>query len=114
MKAGLLTFYHLHHYGALLQAVATRRALASLGWDCETIDYYVNQDNRILKPPTTLGRTAGDACNALHYAALRRRARRFEDFSRANLPLTPRRYESREELRTAPPPCELLDRKSVV
>ncbi len=108
MKAGLLTFYHLHHYGALLQAVATRRALASLGWDCETIDYYVNQDNRILKPPTTLGRTAGDACNALHYAALRRRARRFEDFSRANLPLMPRRYESREELRTAPPPCELL------
>lgn len=108
LKAGLLTFYHLHHYGALLQAVATQRALASLGWDCETIDYFVNQDNRILKPPTTPGRAASDAHSALHYRVLRKRWLRFEDFSRAHLRLTARRYESWEALKEAGLPYDLL------
>ena len=108
MKAGLLTFYHLHHYGAILQAAATQRALASLGWDCETIDYFVNQDIRILKPPTTPGRAVNDAYNAAHYAALRRKWRRFEDFSRAHLNLTARRYKSLGELRGAALPYDLL------
>lgn len=108
MKAGLITFYHLHHYGALLQAVATQRALASLGWDCETIDYFVNQDNRILKPPTSPGRAVNDAYNTVHYAALRRRWQRFEAFSKAHLSLTSRRYESLEELREARLPYDLL------
>lgn len=108
LKAGLLTFYHLHHYGALLQAVATQRALASLGWDCETIDYFVNQDNRILKPPTSPGRAANDAYNALRYPALRKRWQRFEDFSKAHLNLTARRYTSWEELRSAKLPYDLL------
>lgn len=108
MKAGLVTFYHLHHYGALLQAAATQRALASLGWDCETIDYFVNQDNRILKPPTSPKRAANDAFNALNYSALKRRQRRFEDFSKARLNLTSRRYESWEELREAALPYDLL------
>jgi len=108
LKAGLVTFYHLHHYGALLQAAATQRALASLGWECETIDYFVNQDNRILKPPTTPGRAVNDAHSALHYPALRRRWQRFEDFSRAHLNLTGRRFESWEELKTAELPYDLL------
>ncbi|MCI9120855.1 MAG: 4Fe-4S dicluster domain-containing protein [Oscillibacter sp.] len=98
MKAGLVTFYHLHHYGALLQAVATQQALANLGWDCETIDYFVNQDNRILKPPTSPGRAASDAHSALHYKALRTRWLRFESFSKAHLHLTSRYYESRDAL----------------
>lgn len=108
MKAGLLTFYHLHHYGAVLQAAATQRALASLGWECETIDYFVNQDIRILTPPTSPSRAASDAYNTLHYPALKRRWQRFEDFSRAHLRLTERRYESREALRAARLPYDLL------
>ena len=108
MKAGLVTFYHLHHYGAILQAAATQRALASLGWDCETIDYFVNQDIRILKPPTTPGRAANDAYNTLHYPALKRRWQRFEAFSKAHLRLTAHRYESLAELREARLPYDLL------
>ena len=42
MKIGLVTFYHIHHYGALLQACATERAVEALGGQCEIIDYYVN------------------------------------------------------------------------
>ena len=47
MKTGLVTFYHIHHYGALLQAAATERAVESLGSDCAIIDYYVNQNGRV-------------------------------------------------------------------
>lgn len=108
MKAGLLTFYHLHHYGAILQAAATQRALETLGWECETIDYFVNQDTRIFRPAASPSLAASDAYNALHYPAVRRRWQRFEDFSRSFLRLTDRRYESREELRRAELPYDLL------
>ena len=56
MKAGLVTFYHIHHYGALLQAAATERAVERFGWDCEIIDYFVNQDNALFKRPCTIRR----------------------------------------------------------
>jgi coenzyme F420-reducing hydrogenase beta subunit len=108
LKAGLLTFYHLHHYGAILQAAATQRALETLGWECETIDYFVNQDTRIFRPAASPSLAASDAYNALHYPAVRRRWQRFEDFSRSFLRLTDRRYESREELRRAELPYDLL------
>ena len=85
MKAGLVTFYHIHHYGALLQAAATERAVERFGWDCEIIDYFVNQDNALFKRPTGLGSAAHDAHTALHYQALSERYRRFEKFSRDHL-----------------------------
>ena len=71
MKAGLVTFYHIHHYGALLQAAATERAVERFGWDCEIIDYFVNQDNALFKRPTGLGSAAHDAHTALHYQRCR-------------------------------------------
>ena len=40
------------------------------GWDCEIIDYFVNQDNALFKRPTGLGSAAHDAHTALHYQAL--------------------------------------------
>ena len=39
MRTGLITFHFAHHYGAQLQALATMRAIQSLGHDCEIIDY---------------------------------------------------------------------------
>ena len=56
-----MTFYHIHHYGALLQAYATERAVESLGSACEIIDYYVNQDNALFQRPSGLGSAAHDA-----------------------------------------------------
>ena len=73
MKAGLVTFYHIHHYGALLQAAATERAVESLGGACEIIDYYVNQNNDLFRKPTGVGSAAADVHTALHYKALRDR-----------------------------------------
>ena len=80
MKTGLLTFYHIHHYGAMLQAYATERAVASLGSECEIIDYYVNQDNTCSSgplaweappmtptPPCTMARCRPDTSGLRHF-----------------------------------------------
>ncbi len=108
LKTGLLTFYHIHHYGAMLQAYATERAVESLGSGCEIIDYYVNQDNALFQRPTGLGSAAHDAHTALHYGPLKARYDRFEAFSRDHLRISGRRYESLEELRQADLPYDLL------
>ena len=108
LKTGLLTFYHIHHYGAMLQAYATERAVESLGSGCEIIDYYVNQDNALFQRPTGLGSAAHDAHTALHYGPLKARYDRFEAFSRDHLNISGRRYESLAELRQADLPYDLL------
>lgn len=108
MKAGLVTFYHIHHYGALLQAAATERAVEHFGWDCEIIDYFVNQDNALFKRPTGLGSAAHDAHTALHYQALSERYRRFEKFSRDHLRISDRRYGRFDELAEGPLPYDLI------
>ncbi len=108
MKTGLVTFYHIHHYGALLQAYATERAVESLGSECEIIDYYVNQDNSLFRRPTGLGSAAHDAHTALHYGPLKARYERFERFARERLRISGHRYESLEELRQAELPYDVL------
>ncbi len=108
MRIGLVTFYHIHHYGAALQAAATEQAVKSLGHECEIIDYYVNQNNALFRRPTGLGSAAADAHTALHYPALRTRYQRFEQFARDHLRITPRCYESFEALRAADLPYDAL------
>ena len=108
MKAGLVTFYHIHHYGALLQAAATQRAVETLGSQCEIVDYFVNQDNALFRKPTGLGSAAADAHTALHYAALKARYERFEKFSRDHLNISARRYGSWQELRDAELPYDAI------
>ena len=108
MKTGLVTFYHIHHYGALLQAAATERAVEALGSACEIVDYYVNQDNRLFRKPTGLGSAAADAHTALHYGPLKARQERFEAFARQHLRISPHRFESLEELRGAELPYDVI------
>ena len=108
MNIGLVTFYHIHHYGAALQAAATERAVESLGHECEIIHYYVNQNNALFLPPTGLGSTAHDAHTALHYPALKARYERFEQFSRDHLRISAHRYGSFAELQRAQLPYDLL------
>ena len=100
MKTGLLTFYHIHHYGAVLQAAALQEAVECLGASCEIIDYYVNQNNALFRRPGSLTAAASDLHTALHYAPLRRRYDRFQAFAQERLTLTPRRYQARADLGT--------------
>ena len=108
MKAGLVTFYHIHHYGALLQAAATERAVESLSGTCEIIDYYVNQNNALFRKPTGLGSAAADAHTALHYKPLKTRYERFERFAKDHLRISGHRFESLEELRAAELPYDVI------
>ena len=85
MKTGLVTFYHIHHYGALLQAYATEQAVERCGSECEIVDYYVNQNNDLFRKPTGLGSAAADVHTALHYGPLKARYQRFETFSKQYL-----------------------------
>jgi len=107
LKTGLVTFYHIHHYGAFLQACATQRAVEGLGSECEILNYYVNQNNALFKRPTGLLSAASDAHTALHYGPLKTRYERFEAFARANLHITSHRWESIGELRRSCPPCDV-------
>ena len=108
MKTGLVTFYHIHHYGAMLQAYATERAVEALGSECEIIDYYVNQDNRLFRKPVSPGSAAADAHTALHYLRLKTRYDRFEAFSKTHLKISSRRFQTLRELRDAELPYDLL------
>ena len=108
MKAGLVTFYHIHHYGALLQAAATERAVETLGGECEIVDYFVNQNNALFRKPTGLGSAAADVHTALHYQPLKKRYERFEKFSADHLRITEHRFESWEELRNTELPYDVI------
>ncbi len=106
MKTGLVTFFHIHHYGAVLQACATQQAVEQLGSECEIFNYYVNQNNDLFRKPTGLGSAVADAHTALHYRAMKERYDRFEDFAASHLRISQRRYASFEELKGAPP-CDV-------
>jgi coenzyme F420-reducing hydrogenase beta subunit len=108
LKAELITFFHIHHYGAYLQACATQRTVESLGWECEILNYYVNQNNALFRKPTGIGSAAADAHTALHYAPLKERYERFEAFAQQNLNIGSHRYENLNELRQNPPACDVL------
>ncbi|WP_455581277.1 polysaccharide pyruvyl transferase family protein [Dysosmobacter sp.] len=108
MKIGLVTFYHIHHYGALLQAYATERAVERLGGECEILNYYVNQNNALFRKPTGLGSAAADAHTALHYGPLKARYQRFEAFTREYLRVSPHQFANLEELRSSELPYDLI------
>ena len=108
MKTGLVTFYHIHHYGALLQAYATERSVERCGSECEIVDYYVNQSNDLFRKPTGLGSAAADVHTALHYGPLKDRYQRFEAFSGQYLRISGHRFESLEELKGAELPYDVI------
>lgn len=108
MKTGLVTFYHIHHYGALFQAAATQHAVRALGSECEIVDYYVNQNNALFRKPTGLGSAAADVHTALHYGPLKARYDRFEAFAKAHLQLSEKHYETRPELYDAKPEYDVV------
>lgn len=106
MRAGLITFHFAHHYGAQLQALATMKAIQSLGHDCEIIDYrlpHTTRTNQLFKKSASVRAMASDAHTALHYAAFQRRFNRFEAFVAEEMALSPRRYTSEDQLRDHPP-----------
>ena len=72
MRTGLITFHFAHHYGAQLQALATMRAIQSLGHDCEIIDYrlpHTTRTNQLFKKSGGVRGMASDAHTCLLYTS---------------------------------------------
>lgn len=107
MKTGLITFFHIHHYGAALQACATQHAVEALGSECELLNYYVNQNNDLFRAPTGVGAAAADAHTMLHYAQMKARYNRFESFGARYLNIAERRYQTLDELRENEPDADV-------
>lgn len=107
-RTGLLTFYHIHHYGAALQAAATKWSVEALEASCDIIHYYVNQNNALFRRPTGLASALSDIHTAAHYADLKRRYDRFNAFERDVLGVGGHRFESLDELRSARLPYDVV------
>lgn len=105
MTAGLITFFRHHHYGAQLQAYAAMRAITELGHPCEIIDYRPDYDAGLndLFQKGGLRAKATNLHTAAHYAALKRRAERFDAFVADEMRLSATRYTSYAQLAESPP-----------
>lgn len=104
MKVALLTFHNALNYGAALQVYACQQAIASLGVDCEVIDY-VNDFRGMAYDTAKQARMElvnGNYRSALKYTLgtpfMRKRRKEFMDFYRRFLRCTGERYTSSEEL----------------
>ena len=108
MKTGLVTFFHIHHYGAHLQACATAKKVQALGSECEIVNYYVNQDNSLFRKGKSPRALAANAHTALHKAALQRRYDRFEAFAAEHLPIGETFYPDSAALHEAKPEYDVI------
>ncbi len=106
MKAGLMTFYYAHHYGAQLQAYALMKSVEKQGVTCEIIDY-VRKDtlegsgifSKGIAPKTILK----NLYNLIQYPTRKRRSDRFHAFVDKYMKLSDRSYRSAEALFDNPP-----------
>ncbi|MGI6498825.1 MAG: polysaccharide pyruvyl transferase family protein [Oscillospiraceae bacterium] len=108
--AGLITFHFANHYGAQLQAYATRYAVEQLGARCEVIDYrlpHTTQTNHLYQKGRSPKTLLTNGHTLLHRRALSRRQERFAAFVAEQMQCGPRRYESIEALEAAPPVYDL-------
>lgn len=108
MNVGLLTFYHIHHYGAFMQAYATQQAVQALGSNCTVLEYYVNQNNDLFRKSKSLGAVAANVHTTAHYQALKRRHDRFEATKATYLQKTPQRFLSSQDLAKRCPDVDVL------
>lgn len=89
MKIGILTYHRAQNYGALLQAIAMRLVLTSLGHDVSYVDYYPKYHRRLYKPLSVDDLRSGGIRYKigylLTYFARKRRYDVFERFVRHNI-----------------------------
>ncbi len=111
MKTATITYHNVYNYGALLQAYALQQAQLKLSLDNEIIDFSYDK-NRMYT--LTEGRSIKIwIVNILRlleslrdYFSIRRRCKRFEEFTKKKLRLTSK-YLSLEELKANPPKADI-------
>lgn len=114
MKVSVITRHAITNYGSLLQALATQKAIGSLGHECEIVDY-VRTDESPFHLEATLLRSKpywnGSLLKRVAYLALRQPeslagALKFVRERRRFLKLS-RRYSSVGELSSEPPAADV-------
>ncbi len=104
MKAGILTMHKVLNCGSALQAYALQRKLGSLGCPSEIIDYRYEDKSR--PRPSLKARLTAFFREALFGFPEARMKRKFKDFYRKHLILSPQTYD-RERIAKEPPQYDL-------
>lgn len=130
MRVGLINFHFVHNYGAVLECVALKKHIESLGHNVTVIDYrpdYMEQQFAVFPSPIKFAKWAQkDYANSSKlyrfYRMLRRavqalyryktikirknRMAAFEPFIQKNMNLT-KRYHTLNDLQKNPPECDV-------
>ena len=103
-----ITYHRSDNFGSVLQAYALGEKLRKLGYEQYIIDYRkpeVARLYRIFKPMNSPFNAVTNVYHGLHYGALRRRKKRYEQFRQKWLRLSSV-YGSKESLMAAPPAAD--------
>ena len=99
-KIGIITYHFARNYGAVLQCYALQRCLTSVGCEVEVLDYETVQqerNNSLHHKRDNLLKNAVMNIALLPFERQRRiKERKFADFERGELPLSPRLRDSDE------------------
>ena len=114
MKVSVITRHAITNYGSLLQAIATQKAIESLGHACEIINYIRNEESYLQLEKTLLAQKPEWNSNPIKkaiYLALRQpesvyAGRKFEKAQKQYLNLT-KRYETHEQLTEDKPDADV-------
>jgi hypothetical protein len=100
---GILTFHGVYNLGAVLQAFALQRAIASLGHSCKIIDYRDPADEayRLFRAPRNRTGITVDILALLNLRSHLRSRSRYDTFRSEHLRLTEQSFRSADELACA-------------
>lgn len=113
-KAAVITRHAVSNYGSVLQSYALQKAIYSLGYECEIIDY-IREDEHYKNIADTLVRKSSwnkNPITRLIYKAIQApeyiyMGRAFEKYRNNLIKTTEIRYSSLEELKNNPPNADI-------
>lgn len=103
-NVGLITYHAAYNFGSTLQAYATQRAIAGLGYNCKIIDYRPNSQRDYYEKKIHwndgLRAILKDSISLLDYSRRKQRTVRFENFFSSFLVTTEKVYTQLNDLRS--------------
>lgn len=104
-KIGLITYHAAYNFGSALQAYGTVKTLEKLGCEVETIDYQTKASKLWYHVDYSLKKGWRSLIYNRGFLKIKKereiRAKKFDDFVKSNLHLTPQSYETYEEIQKA-------------
>lgn len=101
MKVAIVTIHSIFNYGSALQSFALCKYLNRNGYDAELVDYRPDYSKGLVRKIRNL------AVKVLFARQYVKRAKRYDDFRRQHMRLTPRCYGTYAELAKDPPKADV-------